>query len=110
MVLVVQVIVGVWAAWVGWGRGESRAKLGVSESKSEETDSEVLGLRETSRRSSMPLGKRPGHRELVSWINGLICFTLCHALFLCLPPLPPPPGPGSIAILVQASLRRLHVP
>ena len=22
MVLVVQVIVGVWAAWVGWGRGE----------------------------------------------------------------------------------------
>ena len=22
MVLVVQVIVGVWAAWVGWGRGK----------------------------------------------------------------------------------------
>ena len=22
IVLVVQVIVGVWAAWVGWGRGE----------------------------------------------------------------------------------------
>ena len=55
----------------GMGKGGSRAKLGVSESKSEEIDSEVLGLRETSRRSSMPLGKRPGHRELVSGINML---------------------------------------
>ena len=68
MVLVVQVIVGVWAAWVGWGRGGSRAKLGVSESKSEKLIQRSWGF------------ERPHEDQVCRWAKGPAIESLCHVL------------------------------
>ena len=75
----------------GMGKGGSRAKLGVSESKSEKLIQRSWGFERPHEDLVCRWAKGPAIESLC---QGLICFTLCHALFLCLPPRPPPLGQG----------------
>ena len=68
MVLVVQVIVGVWAAWVGWGRGEVGPNWGSLKVSRKKLIQRSWGF------------ERP-HEDLVCrWAKGPAIESLCQGL------------------------------